>query len=309
AGGAPGRARAQDALPRQVRIVVGFAPGGANDIMARLLAQKLNERLPGSVFTVENRPGAATLVAAEYVARSAPDGTVLLYASLSTLIAPLVSRAATLDPVRDFAPVAMAQSSPLLLVARADSPLRTLADVLALARERPGRVTVSHPGQGGINHLSMAMLMQATGTEFTLVPYTGNAPSLTALVRGEVDLASDSIIAARSLLEAGQLRPIAVSSAGRAAALPAVPSFAETVPGYEVGFWGGVLAPRATPQPLLDRLNRELDAVLRQPEVAERIRGMGADPAGGSRADYARVIEQDWATYGRLVRETGLRGD
>lgn len=306
---AAGAAAAQDFPLRQVRIVVGFAPGGANDIMARLLAQHLGARLPRTVFQVENRPGAGTLVAAEFVARAAPDGATLMYASLSTLISPLVNRGSNLDPVRDFAPIVMAQSSPLLLVSRPDHPGRTLAQVLAMAKERPGRITVSHPGNGGINHLSMAMLTRQTGAEFTLVPYNGNNPSLTALVRGDVDLASDSLFATRSLLDTGAIRPIAITSLQRSPALPEVPSFAETVPGYEVMFWGGLLAPRGTPEPVLERLNREVDAILKLPEVAERVRSFGADPVGGTRAHYARVIEADWATYGAVVRETGLRGE
>jgi tripartite-type tricarboxylate transporter receptor subunit TctC len=308
-GGGPRLAAAQDLPARQIRIVVGFAPGGANDIMARLIAGKLNERLPGASFTVDNRPGAATLVAAEHVARAAPDGATLMYASLSTLIAPLVNRGSALDPPRDFAAVAMAQNSPLLLVSRPDFPARSLAQVIALAKERSGRLTVSHPGSGGINHLSMAMLTRATGAEFTLVPYNGNHPSLTALVRGDVDLASDSPFAARSLLEQGAIRAVAVTSAQRSPVMPDVPTFAETVPGYEVMFWGGLLAPRGTPEPILDRLNREVDAVLRLPDVAERVRSFGAEPAGGSRADYARVIATDWARWSTVVRETGARGD
>ncbi len=239
-GGGPLRpAAAQDLSARQIRVVVGFAAGGANDIMARLIAGKLNERLQGASFVVENRPGAATLVAAEHVARAAPDGTTLLYASLSTLIAPLVNRGSALDPPRDFAAVAMAQTSPLLLVSRPDFPARTLAQVIALAKERSGRVTVSHPGSGSINHLSMAMLTKQTGAEFTLVPYNGNHPSLTALVRGDVDLASDSPFAARSLLEQGAIRAVATTGAQRSPVMPDVPAFAETVPGYEVMFWGG----------------------------------------------------------------------
>ena len=309
-GGGPLRpAAAQDLSARQIRVVVGFAAGGANDIMARLIAGKLNERLQGASFVVENRPGAATLVAAEHVARAAPDGTTLLYASLSTLIAPLVNRGSALDPPRDFAAVAMAQTSPLLLVSRPDFPARTLAQVIALAKERSGRVTVSHPGSGGINHLSMAMLTKQTGAEFTLVPYNGNHPSLTALVRGDVDLASDSPFAARSLLEQGAIRAVATTGAQRSPVMPDVPALAETVPGYEVMFWGGLLAPRGTPEPILDRLNREVDAVLRLPDVAERVRSFGAEPVGGSRADYARVIAADWARWGTVVRETGARGD
>ncbi len=302
---APGTAQAQD-LPRQVRIVVGFAAGGANDIMARLIAGKLNERVPGATFIVENRPGAATLVAADHVARSAPDGATLMYASLSTLIAPMVNRSATLVPPRDFAAVAMAQSAPLLIICRPDFPARTLAEVLAMAKREPGKLTVSHPGTGGINHLAMAMLMRQTGTEFTLVPYSGNAPSLTALMRGDIDLAHDGTFTSRALLAEGKLRAIAITSAARSPLMPEVPAVAETVPGHEVMFWGGLLAPRATPEPILDRLNREVDAVLRLADVVARIQGFAAQPVGGSRAHYARVIDEDWARWSRVVKEIGV---
>ena len=302
------RAMAQS-LPRQIRFVVGFAAGGANDIMARLLATKLGEAMPGTSFVVENRPGAGTLLAAEYVARAAPDGTTFLYASTSTLITLLVNRGSGLNPTQDFAAVAMAQSSPLLLVSRPDFPARTLAEVIALARARGGRLTVSHPGTGGINHLSLAVLMQREGIELTLVPYNGNQPSLTALVRGDVELASDSLFATRSLLDSGTLRSIAVTSAQRLPGMPELPTFAETVPGYEVSFWGGLVAPRGTPEPILERLNGAVDAVLRQPDVAERVRSFGADPVGGDRAHYTRVIAEDWRRWGEVVRATGIRGD
>jgi len=299
---------AQEFPLRQVRIVVGFAAGGANDIMARLVGNKLSERMPGTAFVVENRPGAGTLLAAEYVARSAPDGSTLMYASSSTVVSPLVNRTSTLDLPRDFATVAMAQSSPLLLVSRADFPAKTLPELIALAKRRPG-ITISHPGSGGINHLSLAVLMQQTGVEFTLVPFNGNSPSLTALVRGDVEVASDSLFATKPLLENGSIRAIAITSAERSPNLPDVPTFAEAVPGYEVLFWGGFLAPRGTPEPVLDRLNREIDAVLKLPEVIERIRSFGADPVGGSRAQYAEVLAADWVRWGKVVREVGIRGD
>jgi tripartite-type tricarboxylate transporter receptor subunit TctC len=306
---AAGQARAQAFPLRQVRIVVGFAAGGANDIMARLVAGKLGERLPGANFVVDNRPGAGTLLAAEHVARSAPDGATLMFASSSTIVTPLINRGSTLDPPRDFAAVVMAQSSPLLLVSRLDHPAKTLPQLIALAKAKPGGITISHPGTGGINHLSLAVFMQQAKVEFTLVPYNGNSPSLTALVRGDVELASDSLFATRPLLENGSIRAIGITSTERSPRLPEVPAFAETLPGYEVNFWGGFLAPRATPEPVLDRLNAEIDAVLKLPEVVERVRSFGAEAVGGSRAHYTRVIAEDWARWGRVVRETGVRGD
>jgi tripartite-type tricarboxylate transporter receptor subunit TctC len=306
---AAGTARAQAWPSRPVRIVVGFAAGGANDIMARLLAAKLTERLPGSSFIVENRPGASTQVAADLVARAVPDGTTFLYTSPSTLIALAVNRGATLDPVQAFVPVIIAQNSPLALVCRADFPARSVAEFIALARERQGRLTVSTPGAGAINHLALVLLMRQAGFEVTHVPYAGNQPSITALMRGDVDVAHDGLFAPRAQLETGTLRAIAVTSAERAPAYPNVPTFAETVPGHVVGFWGGMLAPRATPESILDRLNIELDAILKLPDVIERTRSFGAEPAGGGRPEFGRILAQDWARWGQVVRENNIRAE
>jgi tripartite-type tricarboxylate transporter receptor subunit TctC len=306
---AAGTARAQAWPARPVRILVGFAAGGANDIMARLLAQKLAERIPGSSFIVENRPGASTQVAADLVARAAPDGTTFMYTSPSTLIALAVNRSATLDPVQAFAPVFIAQNSPLALVCRADFPARTVAEFIALARERQGRLTVSTPGAGAINHLALILLMKQAGFEVTHVPYAGNQPSITALMRGDVDVAHDGLFATRAQLEAGTLRAIAVTSAQRSPAYPNVPTFAETVPGHVVGFWGGMLAPRGTPEAILDRLNAELDAILKLPDVIERTRSFGAEPAGGGRAVFARVFAEDWTRWRQVVTDNNIRAE
>lgn len=300
-------ARAQAWPARPVRFVVGFAAGGANDIMARLLAAKLAERLPGSSFVVENRPGASTIVAAEHVARAAPDGTTFMYTSPSTQIAVLVNRTATLDPMQALAPVVMAQSAPLALICRPDFPARTVPEFLALARERGSRLTISHPGTGAVNHLALVLLMRRTGIEPTLVPYSGNQPSITALLRGEVDLAHDGLFTPRAQLLEGTLRALAVTSAERSPLYPAVPAFAEALPGYEVGFWGGLLAPRGVPEAILDRLAGEVEAILRQPEIVERIRGFGAEPATGGRAAFARAYAADWAKWSQVVRENDIR--
>jgi tripartite-type tricarboxylate transporter receptor subunit TctC len=302
-----GLARAQAWPNRPVRFVVGFAAGGANDIVARLLAQKLAERIPGSSFIVENRPGASTVVAADHVARSAPDGTTFFYTSPSTQIAILVNRTTTLDPMQALVPVVMAQSAPLALVCRPDFPARTVPEFLAIARERGPRLTISNPGTGAVNHLAMALLMRRTGIEPTLVPYSGNQPSITALIRGEVDLAHDGLFTPRAQLQEGTLRAIAVTTAERSPLYPDVPSFAETLPGYDVGFWGGLLAPRGTPDPILDRLAEEVGAILAQPDVIARIRSFGAEPASGGRAAFARVYAADWEKWGQVVRENDIR--
>jgi tripartite-type tricarboxylate transporter receptor subunit TctC len=302
-----GALRAQAWPARPVRFVVGFAAGGANDIMARLLAARLTDRIPGSSFLVENRPGASTIVGAEHVARAAADGTTFLYTSTSTLLAVLVNRIAHLDPMQALVPVVMAQSAPLALVSRPDFPARNVAEFLALARERGPRLTISHPGTGAVNHLAMVLLMRRTGIEPTLVPYSGNQPSITALIRGEVDLAHDGLFTPRVQLQEGTLRAIAVTSAERSPVYPQVPSFAETLPGYEVGFWGGLLAPRGVAEPIMERLAHEVEAVLREPEVIQRIRGFGGEPASGGRPGFARAYTADWEKWSQVVRDNDIR--
>lgn len=302
-------AHAQADYPnRPVRVVIGFAAGGATDIMARLVAARLAERL-GQPFVIENRPGAGTLVAAEMVARAAPDGYTVMYASSSTVVTPLINRGATVDPVRDFAAISLAQSSPMILVANNDFPPRTLAEIAALARQQPGLINLSHPGRGGINELSVVMWTRRAGIELTLVPFNGNQPSLNALMRGDVQLASDSPFATRPLLEAGRIRPIAVTGPRRSPILPDVPTFAETLPGYDVTFWSGFIAPSRTPPAILDRLNAEVDAILKLPDVIERIASFGAEPMGGSREGFARAIAEDWRRFAVVVQESGIRAE
>ena len=298
-----------EAWPGRTRLVVGFAPGGANDIMARLLAAEYNELIPGGSFVVENRPGAGTLLAAQNILTAPPDGNHLLYASTSTLITALVNQKAGIDVPRDYAPVSMAQISPLLLVARSDFAADTLAEVIALAKQKQGRLTISHPGNGGINHLSLAVLMQQAGIEVTLVPFNGNQPSSTALLRGDVDLASDSLFATRAPLEAGQIKSIAITSAQRLPTHPAVATFAETLPGYEVMFWGGVMAPRGTPPEVIKALNAATNTALAKPAVAERVRSFGAEPGSGPPDEYARTIAADWARWGAVVAAARIQTD
>lgn len=292
---------------RPIRIVVGSTPGGGNDIQARLFAQKLVDRIPGSTFIVENRPGGSTIVAADHVGRSAPDGTTFMYTSPSTLIAPLVNRTATLDPLQALAPVMLVQTSPLALLCRPDFPARTLPEFIEIARQRGGALTVANPGFGAINHLSIVLLARRAGIEVTHVPYVGNQPSITALLRGEVDVASDGFFTPRAQLEAGTLRAIAVTSAQRWPTYPDVPTFASTLPGFEVNFWGGVLAPHGTPEPILERMNHELGAILQEPDMIERVRGLGAEPVGGTRARFAEVLAADQATWAQVVRENNIR--
>jgi len=306
-------ARAQTASwpSRPVRIIVAYAAGGSTDITARLVAAKLSERLGGASVVVENRPGGGTLVGTEAAARATPDGYTLLFATGAMIATPLLSRgAATIDARRDFAPIAIVQASPLLFVANRDAPFRGIGDVLAAARARPGTLNISHPGAGSSNHLALELFKRMANVDVTLVPYTGNAPSLNALVRGDVPVALDSIISSRALMDGGQIRALAVTGARRSAALPDVPTVAESgVPGFNVTFWSGLAAPRATPVPILDRLNQEVNAIVRMPDVIERLKTLGSEPVGGSREDFTRLIEEEHERLSVLIREANIRPD
>jgi tripartite-type tricarboxylate transporter receptor subunit TctC len=230
-----------------------------------------------------------------------------MFTSPSTMIAILVNRITTIDPMQALVPVVMASSAPLALICRPDFPARNVAEFIALAQERGPRLTISNPGMGAVNHLAMALLTRRTGIEPTLVPYSGNQPSITALMRGEVDLAHDGLFTPRAQLQDGTLRALALTSVERSPLHPEIPTFGETLPGYEVGFWGGLLAPRGTPDAIMDRLAAEVDMVLRQPDVVTRIRGFGAEPTGGDRAAFTRAYAADWEKWSQVVRDNDIR--
>lgn len=300
-------AAAQTAAP-PVRLLVGFAPGGASDAAARLLQPRLAARL-GQPVVVENRPGAGGNLAAEAVARAAPDGLTLLLANLGTLaVNPALVRAMPFDPQADLAPLSLAFAATNLLVAPANRPFRSLADLLAAARARPEALTYGTGGVGAPGHLGGILLDHLAGTRTTAVPYRGGGPQMTALLAGEHDFAFSPLGTALPHIRTGTVRALAVATRERAPELPDLPTVAEAgLPGFELTNWDGVLAPRATPAPIRARLGDALRAALSEGELREEFARRGLTPTPSTEEEFARRIAEDSRRWQALLRAAGIQ--
>ncbi|VTU23194.1 Argininosuccinate lyase [Variovorax sp. SRS16] len=301
-------AQAQTYPAKPVSLVVGFAPGGSGDILARLVAQKLAVALDQPVI-VDNRPGAGATIATSLVAAAPADGYTLLFVTSgfpgSTALYPKLRY----DTVKSFAPVAKVGASPVVVVVPAASPFRSLGDVIDAARKAPGKLNYA-AGGGGATTTSLAaeFLKSDAKIDMQMVPYKGSGPALTALLGGEVDLGFDIPSSALPQIESGKLRALAVTTKKRSPVLPAVPTVAElAVPDFEVTGWFGILAPAGTPASVVARLNKDVNAVLAQPEVRERLARLGVEPGGGSPADFGRLIDSETKRYGDAIRRLGLK--
>ncbi|MGQ0752147.1 MAG: Bug family tripartite tricarboxylate transporter substrate binding protein [Betaproteobacteria bacterium] len=293
---------------RPVRIVVPFGAGGPSDLLARTVAQKMSESLGQQVIT-ENRGGANGVVGVEAVARSAPDGYTLVLGTTGThgINASLVPKL-PYDTVRDFAPIARLGISNYVLVAHPSLPVRTVKELLQLAKARPGELTWG--AGGGVTQLAAELFKHSAGINVIVVPYKGNAPAVTATMSGEVSLIFGGIAQAAKLVEAGRLRAIAVSGAQRSPALPKVPTVAESgVPGFEAGSWYGLLAPAATPRAIVERLNREVLRVLKLPDVRNRLLAEAFDIPLDTPESFAAHIRADVPKWAKVVREAGIKAN
>ena len=294
---------------RPVRLLLGFPAGGSTDIIARLVADKLGARL-GQAVVVENRPGAGAMIAAEAVTRSAPDGHTLMFSSSTLIISAVTMRNPPVNIMRDLVPVNNLVEAPMLLIGSRNAPFSTLEEMLAYARANPGKLNIAVPGAGSSNHLGVELLIRQANIDVTVVPYQGNAPQLTALVRGDVPMATDSIATSMGFINDGTVRPLAVTGARRSALLPNVPTVAEAagLPEYVTSFWFGILAPAAMPNPILDRLQRETAAVMAQPEVLTFIRAQGFEPVAFGAEQFGQRMTSDLDQLGRIARQAGLIG-
>jgi len=295
----------QDWPSRPVRIVVPTGAGGITDILARILAQRLSDRL-GQQFVVDNRPGASGIIGTEHVARSRPDGYTLLMVFPSHPVNPSLKQRLPYDTERDLAPVTMVTMVTPVLVVPPDLPARNVSELIALARRE--RLTFASVGVGSLGHLTAEMFRIAAGIELTHIPFRGVPQVQTALLRGEVSMFFDTPSTALPMMREGRLRALAVGTATRSPAMPEVPTIAESgLPGFEVFGWNGILAPAGTPRPIIERLNAAIHAVMREPEVARQLAEQGAEPAPNSPEEFAARISADIAKWASVVREAGIR--
>ncbi|HXF68129.1 MAG TPA: tripartite tricarboxylate transporter substrate binding protein [Burkholderiales bacterium] len=305
--GWPGAA-AQGYPEKPVRMVVPFPPGGAADIVARQLGERLSEAL-GQQVIVDNRAGAGGRIGAEAVARAAPDGYTLLFASSSAMsIGPHIGTKPPYDPLRSFAPIVLVAHAPNVLVVHPSVPAKSVKELVAVARARPGALNFASNGTGTLSHLTGELFMQRAGVKMVHVPYKGAAPAVIDTLAGNVSLLFAAYPSVAAQARAGRLRALAVTGAKRAAIAPELPTVAESgLPGFEASQWWGLYAPAGTPPLALARLNAEANKALRAADIQKRLAADGASAAGGSPEDLARYLRDDYEKWGRVIRAAGIR--
>jgi tripartite-type tricarboxylate transporter receptor subunit TctC len=305
------KAVAQAGFPsRALRIVIGFPPGGGIDILARLMAPRMSERL-GQPVVVENRPGANGLIATQGAAQSEPDGHTILFGTTGNLAVNPVIYAGRpgLDIERDFAPLSLVASLPFVLVVNPSVPAKSLKELIEVAKARPGEMLFGSSGNGGLPHLSGELLNLQAGIAARHVPYRGSAPAFTDLLSGQVHFVFDALAIAQPHIEAGRLRALATTGPARMAALPDVPVAKDTLPGFEVVNWYGMVVRAGTPAAIVARLNQEVANALRQPDVAERAAALGLDLLGSSPERFAALQREEIAKWGDVIRTAKIKVD
>jgi len=293
---------------KPIRMIVGYAPGGGTDIMGRIMAQQISDALAQPVI-VENRPGAAQNVAAEFVARQPADGYTLFMSSAAHGINVSLYAKINYDPVKDFTPISVFATSPNLLLVHPSFPAKSVKEFIAVARRTKGGLNYSSSGVGSSQHLSGEMLKVMLGSPMTHIPYKGSAPSLAGLASGEVDFAFNNIPSAQPLINAGRIRALGVTGAKRSPLLPELPTIGETLTGYSANGWYGLLAPAGTPRPIITRLHAEAVKALRAPDVADKLAGQGAEPVASSPEEFTAFIRSETEKWANLVKAANMRTD
>lgn len=293
---------------KPVRVIVGFAPGGGTDILARALSQQLTESL-GQAFTVDNRTGAGGMIAAELGARAAPDGYTLLVGSLAAFaINPNLMSKLAYDPVKSFAPVGMFATLSYAVDVHPSLPVRSIRELIALARSKPGQMNFGTAGLGSSTQLAIEQFLLAASVRMTHVPYKGNTPAMTALMSGEVAMVFDPVLSSVPLAKSGRVRVLAVTTARRSALLPDVPTVDESgLKGYAAGNWFGIFAPAGTPAPVVERLNGAINAAMTGAQMKERLLNQGADPLSGTPQQLADLVRSELEKYGKIIKAAGIK--
>ena len=294
---------------RPVRIVVPNAPGSSGDITARLIAQPLSERL-GQQVVVDNRAGAGTMIGGEIAAKSPPDGYTLLMGFSTLAINPAIYKKVPYDALRDFAPITQVVYLPGVLVAHPSLPAKSVKELIALAKARPGDIPFASAGRGGYSHLSMELFISMAGIRMLHVPYKGTGPGVIDLLAGHVSVSTFNALSAVPHVRSGKLRALGVTSARRAVVLPEVPTIAEAgVPGYETTQWNGLLAPAGTPREVIARLHKESVAVLGTPDLKERLAKDGAEPVASSPEEFGAYIRTETVKWAKVVKSAGIQAE
>lgn len=303
-------AQAQAWPAKPVHLVVPYPPGGSADILARAIGQKLSEGL-GQTVVIDNRPGAGTAIGAEATARSAPDGyTIMLGTVSSHAINPALNHRLKYDPIKDFAPISLVAAIPFVLVVHPSLPVNSVQELIALAKSKPGALNFSSAGSGTSNHLAGELFKSMTKTFMVHIPYKGSAPALGDLIAGQVQLMFDLVLTSRPHIKSGAVRALAVTGRERSAALPDVPTVAESgVPGFEVEAWFGLFAPAGTPPEVVDRLNAETVKAMRNKDLLDRLASQGADAMTNTPAQFSAYIGQELEKWRRVVKASGMKAD
>lgn len=300
-------AGAQTYPSRQIRLVVPYPPGGSADILARTLGQQVSTST-GQPVVIDNRPGAGTAIGARDVAAAPADGyTIMLGTVSSHAMNPVITPGVGYDPIRDFTPVTPVASIPFALVVHPSVPAKSIREFLDLAKAQPGKLTFASAGIGTSNHLAGALLKSMAGIDMVHVPYKGSAPALTDLLGGRVTAMFDLLLTTIKHVNAGSVRPLAVTSAARSPLLPGVPTFVEAgLPGYEVSAWFGIFAPANAPAEAVEKLNAEFRKAVRAPDVALRLEGLGATPLDSSAAEFTKFVRSEYDKWSGVIKAAGI---
>ena len=303
-----GAAGAQKYPDKPIRMVVGFPPGGAADILGRIAAQQLSNSL-GAQVVVDNRGGAGGLVATEITAHAAADGYTLLFTSIPHVINPHLYKKVSYDAIRDFDAVIQFVAVPLLLATNVNVPAKSVQEFITLAKSKPGQINYGSGGSGSSSHLAMELFKTMAGVDLLHIPYKGTGPMFSELIGGQLGATIASAVPLIPLVKSGKLRGLAVTGRKRAAAMPDLPAIGETVAGYEVTNWFGIIVPRSVPKSIIAQLNAEMNRALKSAALKELLGAQGAEPAGGTAEEFAVMIRRDFVKWAKVVRDSGARVD
>jgi len=300
---------AQSWPTKPVRMIIAFPPGGPTDLVSRVLAQKLSEQL-GQQVIVDNKPGAGGNIAAELAARAAPDGYTIFYNTSAIVIGPALYGKVNYDTLKDFAPVLLTASVPMVLVVNPQLPARSVKEFLDLAKTRSGALNYSSSGTGTITHLASAMMSTQTGIQTQHIPYKGSAPGLVDLASGQTQFMIDTINTVLPYVRDNRLRGLAVTSAKRSPLLPDLPTLAEAgISGFEAAAWQGIVVPTGTPNEIVQKLNAEVNKALTHPDIRSRLAAQGADILGGTPAEYAAYLRSEMPRWAKAVKDSGAKAE